>query len=92
MTHKYRIVEEREYGKSNKAILENIVPAYFVVQVSKYIEVLNVCNTKATNFTLSFERRDSLVKILNSTKGLQCVAKDLLSSSCLCIVGKSHGT
>ena len=45
---------------------------------------------KATNFTLHL--RDSLVKILNSTKGLQCVAKDLLSSSCLCIVGKSRGT
>jgi hypothetical protein len=44
-TYKYSIVEECKDGKSNKAILENIVPAYFVVQVSKYIQVLNVCNT-----------------------------------------------
>jgi hypothetical protein len=44
-TYKYSIVEECENGKSNKAILENIVPEYFVVQVSKYIQVLSVCNT-----------------------------------------------
>ena len=30
-TYKYSIVEECKDGKSNKAILENIVPAYFVV-------------------------------------------------------------
>lgn len=42
MTYKYSIVEESEDGKSNKAILENIVPACFVVQVSKYVQVLNI--------------------------------------------------
>lgn len=91
-TYKYSIVEECEDGKSNKAILENIVPAYFVVQESEYIQNSMSATpvNKATNFALHLS--DSLVKILNSTKGLQCVAKYLLSSSRLCVVGKSRGT
>jgi hypothetical protein len=39
MTYKYSIVEESEDGKSNKAILENIVPACFVVKDQNTVEI-----------------------------------------------------
>jgi hypothetical protein len=36
VTHEYRIVEECEYGKSNKAILEDIVPVYIWLKISTH--------------------------------------------------------
>jgi hypothetical protein len=55
MTHKYRIVEEREYGKSNKAILENVVPAYILLKIRMHSKFnVKQQHTKATNFTLSY--------------------------------------
>lgn len=54
-----------------------------------YIQLIRANNCK---LTMDLHARYILVEILNSTERLQCVAKDLLSCSCLRIISKSCGT